>query len=339
MNMKNTFADILGSFFGDLMKKRYILREEYEPYASRIIERLVWHKSLSMASALCCMSNRHEDKGELEHSLHRHSMDQIANEESYYFKVIQVYRLFKEKDIPFFPLKGPFWASMLYPDPKWRHFGDLDLFIPYHNAGKVFDVLSTLRFRPVTEPGTNRYNMEDHLKRRGELAFSIKNDLKEFTVEIHGTLITSTRYRRSYTIDEPLFWEGERTHAWRKMKFRVPPLEEWFLYLVMHGACQHQFKRFLSILDISHFWDLYQDALDWEKVIVRARQWRVEKALYYSLRVVNWFRDPSSQIQIDLKASSPFVDLKTAFLTKEAILFATERSGRFRRKWFRVGIT
>jgi hypothetical protein len=336
--MKNAFFDILDSFFRALIEKKYVIREAYEPYASWIIERLIWHKSLSLASALW-VSNGHDDRGELGHSLYRHYMDQVANEEFYYYKVFQIYRRFKERNIPFFPLKGPFWAFILYPDSRWRHFGDLDLLVPHHYAESAFDILNALQLKPVTEPDTDRYNVEDHLKRRGELAFSAKNNSREFTVEIHGTLITPTRYRNSYAIDEQLFLEGNHPHTWREIVFHVPPLEEWFLYLVLHGACQHQFKRFISILDMAHFLDHYQDILDWEKIVERTRRWRVEKALYYSLKILHLFRESIPSIQPRLATPSLLVHLQTSFLKKKTILFATERSGGFRRKLFRRGIT
>ena len=143
--------------------------------------------------------------------------------------------------------------------------------------------------KPITERDTNKNNIEEYLAKRGELAFSIKKP-KEFTVEIHGVLVTSPRYRKSYAIDLLPFWNSNRFHSWRDIQFPVPPLEEWILYLVLHGACQHQFKRFLTILDITHFLDIYCKKLDWDKIVKLAYQWRVDKALYHSLKVVNMFK-------------------------------------------------
>ncbi|MBW2737306.1 MAG: nucleotidyltransferase family protein [Deltaproteobacteria bacterium] len=331
------FVVIIESYFNNLIEKKFEFKKEYNANASQIIERLVWHKSIALAAALFWEYGEHEH-GRLENYLKQFSIEHTVNEEFYYHKSLQLYNLFVDNKIPFYPLKGPFWASIIYPDPKWRHIGDLDLIVPLDKSKIIYDILTSLNMKPITEPDTNRNNIEEYLAKRGELAFSIKRP-KEFIVEIHGVLVTSTRYRKSYAIDLQPLWNSNRFHSWRDIKFPVPPLEEWILYLVLHGACQHQFKRFLTILDITHFLDIYREDLDWDKIVELAYQWRVDKALYHSLKVVNMFKSPEYDIPAQLKTTNLGVRLQTSLLQKKTILLATKKHGRFSRKVFRTGIT
>ncbi len=333
----SNFLATLESYFTNLIEKRFEHKDEYDIYASQIIERLVWHKSLALASALFLKYGDREE-GKLGNYFKKFSIEHTINEEFYYYKTLQLYKIFIDKKIPFYPLKGPFWASMIYPDPKWRHIGDLDLIVPLNKSRTIFEILTSLNMKPITEPGTKKANIEETLSRRGQLTFSIREP-KEFTVEIHEVLVTSPRYRNSYAIDMQSFWNSNRIHSWRDIKFCVLPLEEWMLYLVLHGACQHQFKRFLQILDITHFLDIYLQDIDWDKIVELAYKWRVEKALYHTMKIVNKFKSPEYIIPINLKRTNLAAHLQTSLLQKKTILLATKKYGRFRRKLFRAGIT
>lgn len=328
---------VLNSYFQGLVEKRFDYKEEYDLFASRIIERLEWHKSLALAAALF-FGRDNSKESKLGDCFKDFKVRQTVNEEFYYHKAFQLYKLFTDNSIPFYPLKGPFWASIIYPDPSWRHIGDLDLIIPLEMSRAVFDVLASLDMKPITEPGTNRDNMQDNLSRRGQLAFSFKK-AREFTVEIHETLVSSPRYRRSYDVDMDPFWNSDQIHSWRDIKFYLPPLEEWLLYLVLHGSCQHQFMRFLQILDILHFLDEYQQRVDWDRVVKIALKWRVEKALYHTLKIINKFKTQKINFPATLKKTSPFVRIQTSFIRKKTIIFATYKHGRYPRKLFRTGIT
>jgi hypothetical protein len=334
--MSNLVA-IIESYFDNLLGKKFEHRKEYNTNAFQIIERLVWHKCLALAAALYGEYGDCET-GALENYFKKFSLEHAINEELYYKNSLQVYNLFVDNNIPFYPLKGPFWASIIYPDPKWRHIGDLDLIVPPDKSKIIFDILTSLNMKPITEPGTNRNNVEEYLSKRGELAFSTKGG-KEFIVEIHGVLVTSPRYRKSYAIDIQPFWNSQQIFFWRDIGFYAPPLEEWLLYLVFHGACQHQFMRFLTIIDIIHFIDIHFQNLDWDKIIELSYKWRVDKALYHSLQIVNKFKSPQYAIPEKLKLTSFGVRTQTSFLQKKTILLATKKYGRFQRKLFRMGIT
>ena len=332
-----SFAEILESYLNNLVEKTFEYKEGYDSYASQIIERLIWHKVLALAAALYLEYNGPK-QGKLWNYYEKFSMEHALHEEFYYRKTLQIYELFLDNTIPFYPLKGPFWASMVYPTPLWRHIGDLDLIIPPEKSGPVFDILTSLDMKPITESGANKNNIREYLAARGELAFSTIKQ-KEFTVEIHEALVTSPRYRKSYSIEIDNFWNSGRTHSWRDIEYMIPPLEEWMLYLALHGACQHQFKRFLSVLDIAHFLDTHGDELDWNRMVKLSHKWGIKKALYFSLRIVNKFKLPGYEIPKTIRLTGPVARLQTWLLSKKTILFGTRERGRFHRKLFRAGIS
>jgi len=114
------FVVILESYFNNLVEKRFEHKKEYNTNASQIIERLVWHKCLAFATALFCEYGDRE-QGKLENYFKKFSIEHTVNEEFYYHKSLQLYKLFVDNNIPFYPLKGPFWTSIIW---RQKNTGD-----------------------------------------------------------------------------------------------------------------------------------------------------------------------------------------------------------------------
>jgi len=319
--------------FADLLRGRFPLDAEREASADGILERLSWHKCLATAASL---AGGPGTGGPLATALARVRLDVGVAEEVYVRRTAEVHDGLARAGVPFYPLKGPFWGSLLYPPGVARHLGDLDLLVPPETAGAAHGVLVALDMEPIRPAGVGPGNAREALDAHGEISYRGRNG---FIVEIHGTLVVSPRFRRSQALSLDGFHAGGRTAEWRGFRFPVPRREDWLLYVLLHGACHHQFARFLHLMDASFFMDREGPDLDRERLASLAREWRVERALFHSLRLLNAFRDVAIPVPPGIGPGGPYHRALAAPLTPEAILLADDRRGNFRRNLFRLAIS
>jgi hypothetical protein len=321
--------------FGDLLRGRFPLDAEREASADGILERLSWHKCLATAASL---DGGAGTGGRLAGALARVRLDVGVAEEVYVRRTAAVHDGLARAGVPFYPLKGPFWGTLLYPPGVARHLGDLDLLVPPGAAAAAHEVLAGLDMEAMRPTGVSAANAREALDAQGEISYRGRGP-NGFIVEIHGTLVVSPRFRRSQALSLDGFHAGGRAAEWRGFRFPVPRREDWLLYVLLHGACHHQFARFLHLMDASYFFDREGKYLDRERLTALAREWRVERALFHSLRLLNAFREAPVPVPPGIGPGGPYHRALAMPLTPEAVLLADDRRGNFRRNLFRLAIS
>lgn len=309
-----------------------LVREED---AAWICERLLWHKLMPLAAALGS-TGRAKCAG-LNAAFQQMLIQNLAREQHYFNQVKAVFTLLENKNIRFTPFKGPFWGTQVYPQYSWRHIGDIDLIMSADDAraaaallkeqGYLWDVLGE--------------TAEDDFRTRGELACYPTRDMPHLVpVELHWELMPAPRFlRRHYLIPQD-FATGATAGEWRSIRFSLPTAETRLLYLILHATCQHQFNRFVLLMDMAVFIHKHP-RLHWTRLFNLARERGCLVPLHYGLSFVSAFCDIPAEAREIVRMTKPKLGtrLVAGWLTPQSTLHFTARRGRTRRKLLRVAMS
>ncbi|MEO9129633.1 MAG: nucleotidyltransferase family protein [Sphingomonas sp.] len=148
--------------------------------------------------------------------------------------------------IPALALKGASVAALLYPDPLWRHSGDLDLFVPARLMPEALHALGTLGLigdAPVLALSSGMQRTLFRFIRD----VSVDDGWTDAHVEVHGRPLLSGRLSRFLTRNDssltprPVPKEGVLPR---------PALDTGFgLYLLWHG-CVSGWSRLKWLVDL-----------------------------------------------------------------------------------------
>lgn len=174
------------------------------------------------------------------------------------------------EDIHSIVLKGPSLAERLYGDVALRPFKDIDLLVCPEDLERTGEGLEQLGYRrtnidfPLTPARHKWYIRQYH-------HHTYWHSGQKIQIELHwkcGLPLSDAR-----TI--------QRIQAGCTLP--VLPDEEWFLYLVFHGA-RHAWFRLRWLCDIAEF---SKKDLDWERVQNMAEKFDVQPLLHQSLILAN----------------------------------------------------
>lgn len=303
-------------------------------HAAWICERLAWHKILPLAAAL---SNSRKPKcTHLESVFQQVLLNNAIREKHYEKQVRVVFQMLKEASIDFIPYKGPFWGQQIYPDYSWRHIGDIDLMMNLDDARKFSAILQVAGYVPDIVGAS----VDEDFRSRGELTlFNNPSQKNEFPVQLHWDPLPSPRFLKRKFMSADLFKAGVVQAAWKGIDFRMPRPEIQFFYHILHATCQHQFLRFAHLLTPIHLL-MKCPGLDWDyfQELVTSRE--AHTPIYYGLKFMSEFHPLPGRAQKIMSSAKPRLKsrLAAAFLHPNAMICATRKHGRYRRKLFRVAI-
>jgi putative nucleotidyltransferase-like protein len=303
-----------------------------EKHASWICERLIWHKVLPLAAAL---NNSSKQKCPAIESAFKRTSIQNAVREAYYEKQVkQIFNALTEAAIDFFPFKGPFWSQQLYPDYFWKHIGDIDLLLVKKDARRAVSIIQDMGYVPERP-------IDATFAEKGELAlFPDSSANKKVPVELHWEILPSPRFLKMYYLHSKDFTENTTTAQWKSVYYHLPSKEIQLFYLILHATCQHQFARFIHIINITHFIQKFPN-IRWNTLERLARKRSATTPLYYGLRFANAFfplKDPALSL---MKSLTPSIKIRLAAspLKPLSTLLANNKRGRFPRKLFRAAMS
>ena len=185
----------------------------------------------------------------------------------------EVLEVMGKNNIPVIALKGAHLAELVYGNIALRPMSDLDLLVKEKDLMKVEEKLLKLGYRPIEDDrqvtGKNHH-------------FVYRLPEKELNVEIHWTLI---RADYPFDIDLEGQWERSRPAVIGNGAVRVQSPEDLLLHLCLHN-CKDLFEKGLKLLcDLSAIIHHYEKEMDWDQVLLRSRQWGIEKFVYLALRL------------------------------------------------------
>ena len=300
-----------------------------------ICERLLWHKVMPLAAALSSPATLKCPA--LDAAFKSFALANTLREHRYYKQVRHLFRLFSESSIEFIPFKGPFWSTRIFPEFSWRHIGDIDLLLDKENARAA---ASLLKEQGYVADVLGR-SEEDDFTERGELAFSPGPSSRHLVpVELHWALLPAPRFLKTRFIEPADFTRNCTWDQWRSIRFPLPPVEVRFLYLALHATCQHQFMRFVQIMDLAYLIRKSPE-LDWNRLYELAMERGSTVPLRYALRFVNAFYElpPEAASITDRTIVSWKTRCCAGFLSPKAILTSTKKRGKLARRLFRAAMS
>lgn len=186
----------------------------------------------------------------------------------------EVLEVLGKNDIPVIVLKGAHLAELVYGNIALRPMCDLDLLVKEKDLMIVEEKLLELGYRPIKD---------DRQVKGKNQHFAYRLPDKEVCVEIHWTLI---RVDYPFDIDLEGQWERSRPAVIGNATVRVQSPEDLLLHLCLHTCKAHLFDKGVKLLcDLSATIQYYEKEMDWDQVLIRSRQWGIEKFVYLTLRL------------------------------------------------------
>ncbi|MGH2692154.1 MAG: nucleotidyltransferase family protein [Actinomycetota bacterium] len=185
-------------------------------------------------------------------------------------QLLAVASAFEERGLEMVVLKGPVLANLVYPDPSWRPFGDLDVLVRTKDWREACQQLSEFGFvRRLPEP---RLGFDE---RFGKAAVHRRSDGLE--VDLHRSLVLGPF--GFWIRSEELF---DRTQEFRLAGRSLKRLDDAALFL---HACVHALgwrpSLLLTLRDVAETAHLGQ--LDWAEAVELARRWRIGPVVRHAL--------------------------------------------------------
>lgn len=183
----------------------------------------------------------------------------------------RVLKKLKAENLPVIALKGTHLANLVYRDPSLRPMSDIDVLVREKDAEQAFASLLAIGYRQSSKEA-----IEDHHHLPGILSPS------GIRVEIHTGI---HEHSLPYAIDLDGIWDRAMTAEFAGDEGLVLAPEDLLLHLCIHAA-SHNFD-----CELRHLWDFrevletYRETLDTGVFGARAREWKVEKAAYVTLRL------------------------------------------------------
>jgi len=306
-----------------------------EKDAAWIRERLHWHKLMPLAASL--HDPRRQKCPTLNAAFQEMLLQNLSREQHYLEQVKDVFSLFEGNGIPCIPYKGPFWGGQIYPQYSWRHIGDIDLLMSKESARAAAALLKRRGYLAEVLGETE----EDDFRNRGELTCHPARPMKHrVPVQLHWELLPAPRFLKRHFMSPDDFVAGATVAEWRSIRFPLPPAEIRLLYYLLHATCQHQFNRFVLIADMALFIGKHP-GLDWRRLLDLAKERGCLVPLHYGLSFIGAFGGlPAEALElVALTTPQSSTRFLAGWLTAKAVLHATARHGRIRRKLFRFAMS
>ncbi|HEX8286099.1 MAG TPA: nucleotidyltransferase family protein [Pyrinomonadaceae bacterium] len=191
-------------------------------------------------------------------------------------ELVRVARLFGAAGVVPLAYKGPALAVGAYGDLALRRFVDLDIIVRRRDVARAGEQLLSLGYaKPV---GLTTAQEKFLLRHQHNLAFT--HDGGRLTVELHWEVAPAPF--ASVPLGEGI-WERASTVTLQGSEVKCLGAEDLLLALAVHGT-KHLWERLAWVCDVAALLDS-SPGLDWDFVLGRARDSRVERMLRLALRL------------------------------------------------------
>jgi hypothetical protein len=194
---------------------------------------------------------------------------------------VRLFKSFKQKDIPLFPLKGPILALQIYEDVGQRHAGDLDLLVAPQHIEKADQILCDEGFKRLN-PDFLLSPREQALFLRVGDHFAYSGNDSQIKVELHWWW-NSNPYL--FPLDIEQVWKHGQTVTVADTQLKTLISDDMLLYLCSHGA-RHAWSRLFWLCDVAALvWK--NPSFNWTWLMDRAVDLNVGRSLAEGLVMLN----------------------------------------------------
>lgn len=185
---------------------------------------------------------------------------------------LEILELFHRRNIPVIPVKGFWLAESVYGDSFLRNFTDLDYFVKESDLDRSKEALRSAGYS-LQQPSCDEY--ERNLRRtQYEIGFTRGDTLVELQYRFAPRIL-------SLNIDSNEVWKRAKLVRIHDIPAFQMSMEDTFLYLCIH-AWKHGWSRAKWICDVAELLNMAGKenaeglAIDWDVVVQRARESRIE---------------------------------------------------------------
>jgi hypothetical protein len=193
----------------------------------------------------------------------------------FYQELSQVLTMLRESGIPVIVLKGAHLAQVVYPSIALRAMQDVDLLVRESDLARVEGILLEMGCTPFEEDDSANPELCTH--------HGYHTPEYGVPIEVHWDLVLVDS---PFTLSVDDLWARAQTATIADTRATVLSPEDLLLYLGLHVAYRHVFevglKPFYDVLQVIRH---YGDALDWQVIEQRAREWGADLCLYLTLRL------------------------------------------------------
>lgn len=188
----------------------------------------------------------------------------------------QMLEALNEANISVMLLKGLWLGEVVYRDLKARNTGDIDLLLHSEDMPRFTKLVLALGF----DLPSNIANICELAPASNE--FTLIHPTRKSVFDIHWTL---TRTHIEKPVDEVKFWQRSEIYTIAGKPCRSLCLEDHLLYLCFHTTDHHRFNYVgpRALLDIASIIDNPPRPIDWNDVVVRAKELDWERGVWLML--------------------------------------------------------
>ncbi len=187
-------------------------------------------------------------------SLHRARTESAAQIMFFEFELMQIVQTFRTKKVPLIVFKGIPLARQLLHDPALRPMIDIDVLV------RGVDLVASTHI--LNEMG---WEMPDTANPFQTKAYDLNKEVAGAPIRLE--LHWSNQRKGEYDLPEERLWQ--ETIETDEGTLFTPEMA--LFTLVLHAA-RHSFRPYRQLVDIAHAVALWNDTLDWERVVALATE-------------------------------------------------------------------
>jgi hypothetical protein len=193
-----------------------------------------------------------------------------------YRRLGEISEALTQAGIPLIVLKGAALGSLLYEDPALRPMGDIDLLLKERDLGAADQLLRKLGYAPWSFQRSEAWYQTNH----HHLAPYVSHD-GFLIVELHHNVIRPTM-SVCVPIDE--LWKRARPAKIGPSTIQIFAPEDLLLHTCLHLSHDDHFNgKLITLRDIAGIIDHYRMEFNWDRLLLKAATYRIQKYIYYSL--------------------------------------------------------
>jgi hypothetical protein len=187
----------------------------------------------------------------------------------------RILQAFNENDLPVMLLKGAALNLTVYPSADLRPMSDVDLLVQPCDARRALKLLDDLGcrrgFSLIRDDFFPKYHYEVEV---------IVPSIRPMRIDLHARPLRPLRLAR--IIPDLALWAGAREVRCGAVTALIPRPEYNLIHLAAHAA-YHGCSRLIWLYDIKRVVEAFGDAMDWNLVVARCREWRLSLAVRKAL--------------------------------------------------------
>lgn len=188
-----------------------------------------------------------------------------------------ILKALKQRNLDVIPLKGLYLAEAVYPSIGLRTFSDLDLLVRRKDLDTALHALQAIGYQLTTwyDPADDNHDLK-HLPPLEKEDWPV--------IELHWSILEEDA---PFPVDIDWIWQRAVPARIAGVDVLAMDLHDLILHLAIHNTYQHRLKAGLrSLYDIALILHQNQDRVDWSSLAKKAAEWKMERVLWLTLRLV-----------------------------------------------------